>query len=287
MLPELTVKKTLETDFEKIYPLLQKFDSPYSQADWKKIFCYQWDGAENHVGYHIESNDMVVGFIGLIFSCRYKNNIRYSFCNISSLIVEPKFRSATLLLLRKLSQYKNMIFTGLGPIHESYHLMIKLGFVPFEESYQIIPTINALLTKKNVMQIYDNEILSNLGPECRRIYNDHKNLKCDSILIKCRGDNLLLIYNVSQQKHCGINVKKIHLIYANDVAVLQRDIHQILKQFATIYGYFSALYVDKRYLKNRQKLFMIERKINPPKIRSQIYIDKIDVDGLYSEAVLL
>src|SRR3990167_6293028 len=103
----ISVRKTLAGDFEKIYPLLLEFNSPFMREDWQRIFHYRWDGAQDHIGYHIENGNEIIGFMGLIFSCRMKNGKRYTFCNITSLIVKPEYRSTTVLLLRKLACYQD------------------------------------------------------------------------------------------------------------------------------------------------------------------------------------
>jgi hypothetical protein len=285
---EMSVKKTTLNDFEKIYPLLLAFNSPYSRDDWRRIFDYQWEGAQDHVGYHLENHGEVVGFMGLIFSCRYKNNRRYLFCNISSLIVKPEYRSSTLLLLRKLTGYQNTIFTGLGPIDESYRLMILLGFTSFESQYKIIPTINGLFLNIRQMVVDEsNNLVNKLDSENKRIFLDHQNLQCKSILIEKNGKSVLLIYSTDVQKHYCISVTKIHLRYISDLVFFNKEMRAILTIFKKKFGIFSAIYMDKRWVSCNAGILAFNRKIDPPKIRSKIFLDEIDVDAIYSEVLLL
>lgn len=285
---EISIKKTLADDFEKIYPLLLAFDSPYSHDDWRRLFNYQWDGVLDHVGYHLENKGEVIGFMGLIFSERNKNNCKYAFCNITSLIVLPEYRAATLLLLRKLTGYKNTIFTGLGPIDESYRLMMLLGFTNLETHYKIMPTLNGLFCYNRKMSVDESkDIADKLDIENKRIFLDHQNLKCKSILIEKNGQSTLLIYNTAVQKHYGISITKIHLHYISELIFFNKEMRSILAIFTKKFGFLTAIYIDKRWVSRTVEMIAINRKIDPPKIRSKNFINDIDVDALYSEAVLL
>ena len=190
------VKETYPSDFEKIYPLLQDFDSPYSLDAWKQIFLYQWEGVKDYIGFHLEYNGNVVGFMGLIFSCRYKDNHKYQFCNITSLIVKKDYRSATLLLVRKLKKIENTIFTGLSPIIESYHLLTMLGFSSYEKHYVIIPTVNRFLAPTCKMKVYEQPLLlDQLDAENKRIVKDHENLTCKITLLDLNGNHCLRLFS--------------------------------------------------------------------------------------------
>lgn len=288
MIAEITVQKTFASDFEKIYPLLLTFDSPYKREDWIKIFNYQWSGTQDHIGYHLEKQGQVIGFMGLIFSIRKKNNNHYTFCNITSLIVKPEYRTATVLLLRKLNNYKETIFTCLAPIPESYRLMTTLGFRPFENFCKIIPVVNGLFFKaKKICADTSRSIVNKLDDENKRIFLDHQNFKCESILFEYYNEIALLIYTIQIQKHISITVTKIHLHYSSNIIFFNKKIRVILNYFRKKYGFFSALYVDKRWVSHHCMMFTLNRKINPAKIRSKQFVGEVDVDSLYSEVVLL
>jgi len=288
MTQDVSVKKTTINDFERIYPLLLMFNSPYSREDWKRIFNYKWDGAQDHIGYHLEKGGGIVGFMGLVFSCRYRNNHRYAFCNMTSLIVKSEYRAFTFLLLRKITSYPDTIFTGLGPIPESYNLHRAQGFVPFENYYKILPVINSLFcSKKNLFIDESKNLLNKLDAENKRIAIDHMNLRCKSILFGDKEEVCLFIFNTSKQKHYGLSVTKIHLHYISNITFFNKKIRAILGFFRTKFGFFSAVYVDKRFFLKSSWILLFSKGIEPAKIRTKNYIDEIDVDALYSEKVLL
>ncbi len=151
----IEIKKNRPKDFEKIYPLLKEFNSPFSHEDWQRIFSYRWDGAEDFVGYHLEHKNEVVGFYGVNFSLRNKNQQQYRFCNITSWIVKEQYRAATFLFIRKLQSLKNIIFTGLSPITESYQLLLKLDSFLMKKNYISFPRQPIYFIKK-IKQIFIN-----------------------------------------------------------------------------------------------------------------------------------
>ena len=281
-------KKTCAADFEKIYPLLQEFDSPHSLEDWKRIFLYQWDGTRDFIGFHLEHHGNVVGFMGLIFSCRYHNNRQYQFCNITSLIVKKNYRPATVLLIRKLKTIENTIFTGLCPIAASYQLFTLLGFASYEQFVVLIPTVNRWLGLTSKIKMSEQPFLCDqLDEENKRIIKDHENLACHTMLFTLNDNHCLVIYKIIQQKYCKISIKKIILLYISNLTMFNNHIHTILKFFNQKFGLFSIVYADSRFINKSKILFTTRKTINPPRIYSSPYSETIEIDKLYSESVLL
>lgn len=284
----LQIKKTYPTDFEKIYPLLQEFDSPYSKEDWARIFLYRWKGADDYVGFHLEHDNNIVGFIGLLFSCREEKGSSYQFCNITSLIVKESYRSATLLLLRKLKSIENTIFTGLNPIYESYRLLNLMNFLSYETHYKVIPTINYLLrSEKNVCVYEGSQLLERVDSEHQRIVSDHFKFNCYSVLFEKGNQYCLLIYKVTQQSYKGFLIKKARILYVSDVLLFNSLTNNLLRFFNKKLGNLSAIYVDGRLVDNDKLLLSFNRKISPPRICFKPNSEPIEIDELYSEVVLL
>lgn len=287
MIQGLSIKKTYPNDFDKVYPLLLDYDSPYSCEDWKGIFEYQWDGSKDYIGYHLEHDGHVAGFMGLVFSHRLINNITYNFCNITSLIVKPDYRASTILFIRKLMALENYILTGLGPIEESWQLFKKIGFVSFENHYKIIPVWNGLLSKRNRLNSCERpEIMEKVDPENKRILKDHIKKNCSSIVFEKSGHYCVMVYKRVTQKHLKITVNKIIVIYASNLDFLNHHLQAILNIFLEKFGFFTALYLDGRFMLNKKKYFSINKEIYPPRI-CKGSLDSIHINGLYSESILL
>ena len=282
------VKKTHPGEFEKIYPLLKEFNSPYAREDWRRIFAYRWDGVEEYMGFHLEHNGHVVGFMGLIFSCRRRHNREYKFCNITSLIVKDGYRAATIMLVRKLKHLEDTICTGLSPISESYRLLKMVGFTAYESHFKIISTLNGFLRRGREVDVsVFPALLDRIDAENRRLVIDHVGLKCESILFDFNGNPCLLIYRVTRQKYCKVPLRKVRILYISDVERFNENLTTILRIFHGLFGFLSAMYVDSRFIHDQQLLFSIEREVVPPRICSGLSGGQMEIDELYSEAVLL
>ncbi len=285
----IEIKKSSLHDFEKIYPLLQEFNSPFSKQDWSHLFTYCWDGAEKFCGFHLENQEGVVGFMGLIFSCRYKDNQTYKFCNITSLIVKKEYRMFTPLFLKEVKKMNDIVLIALNPIHKAYLLWTKIGFIPIEKQYTIIPTINEKFYRKTRANVRELPIdFDQLDVENKRIITDHKKYNCKCIMFGNNTDYCVLIYRITHQIHFAIPVKKIHILYISDTALFNENIIDFLNAFGTRFGLLSAVYVDSRFLDRKHFLLSITKKFTFPKILCcNPFKDKIGVDILYSEAILL
>lgn len=285
----IKVNKTYSSDFEKVYPLLKEFNSPHTREIWNQIFSYHWDGAEDYVGYHLEHNNQVVGFMGLIFSCRYKNDIKYKFCNITSLIVQEHYRTHTLLLLRKLKLLEDTTCVVLSPIEESYRLFTMLGFIVHEKNYKIIPTANSIFSKRFKIGVYEsNDLLNRVNTENKRLVIDHNAYNCKSILFDLIGKQCLLIYKITTQKHYSLSINKLHILHISDVTLFNRYINSILRVFNTKLGYLSALYINSHFIDKKHSLLSITKTVSPPKVLcNNIKNHSISIDEIYSEVVLL
>ena len=283
----LCVKKTFPRDFEKIYPLLLLFQSPFSMETWRRIFDYQWNGRHEHVGYHLEKNDEMVGFMGLIFSCRRQNGEQISYCNITSMIVIPEYRSAAILLIRKLADYPETIFTCLGPINASYRLMKAFGFQDLETHFQIIPVVNKWVGRDKKIKSYCGEAaIEKANTEIQRILYDHHRLQCSSIFFENGQASTTVIYTITRQKHFGVPVTKILIHYISDIFFFNQNMQGILAAFFNLYGFCAALYIDRRFV-TAKNIFSYEKKMNHPKMCSANNTNKKDTHAIYSELVLL
>lgn len=285
---KISVKTTHPSDFTKIYPLLKEFNSPYTEEDWNRIFTYRWEGVEDFVGFHLERNGLVIGFMGLIFSCRYKQNQKYKFCNITSLIVKEEYRNATLLLMRKLKDFKETIFIVLNPVQASSFLFIKLGFVAYEAGYKIIPTLNHLLGRKCKRKIYElPELLNKVDTENKRILNDHTRLKCKSMLVDFDGMHCLLIYKILEQNYYKVPIKKVQILYISNIEIFNQNLYTILNIFKMRFGVLSAIYLGNRFIHHKKLLLSFTKIIASKVLCSNPYKNLLELDELYSESVLL
>ncbi|MBA4695786.1 MAG: hypothetical protein H2069_00175 [Legionella sp.] len=278
--------KTYPKDFEKIYPLLTLFNSPYTKEEWRSIFDYDWQGKQDFIGFHLETATEVVGFIGLIFSQRVVEGKMKLFCNISSFIVKETHRASSVLLLQPLRTLKDVIFTGFAPIKASYQLMTMLGFTTLEKQVALIPTLQTLYAAPSRHFYQDNAILSYVSGELYRIVADHLSTRVASILFEEQGRQLLIIYKIHKHKMFKVSVPKVRVIYLSDPSFFEKFAVKILKTFSRLFGLTTILYVDSRFLSSQSKLWNYRKNVDPCRIKYGTIANDC-IDELYSENVLL
>ena len=137
------------------------------------------------------------------------------------------------------------------------------------------------------MNIYELPmLLDKVDAENKRIVIDHANLKCNSILFDFDGHYCLLIYKITKQNHYYMPVKKVHILYISNLTLFNEKKSSILRIFNRRFGFLTAMYIDNRFLTEKNFILSLTRKISPPRISFNPY-HQVDIDELYSEAVLL
>ncbi|EKD92317.1 MAG: hypothetical protein ACD_29C00067G0002 [uncultured bacterium] len=106
-------------------------------------------------------------------------------------------------------------------------------------------------------------------------------------MFEYKNANSLFIYTTGTQKHYGLCVTKIHLHYVSNLKFFHENMRAVLNIFRVHFGLCAAIYVDKRLVADNHYILSLGKKINSPKIRSKLHLNEIDIDALYSEAVLL
>lgn len=114
----LNIKPYFSDDYLKLLPFLQKFDPAISNATWNTLLGYEWENKLGYKGMLLEEEERIVGFLCYILSSKNISGTELTFCNISSWVVDPEFRSKSLKLLSPLFKIKNLVLVNLTP-HEN------------------------------------------------------------------------------------------------------------------------------------------------------------------------
>ena len=126
----LTVEKVNSSMFEDVYNLLNKFENArVNKSHWKNLFCHPCVTPEDYVGFKLQNDQTIVGFIGLIFCKREIRGEIHKFCNLTSLIVEEEYRRETLALFLEIREIEGYTLTNLTPSKEVYSICKALGFL--------------------------------------------------------------------------------------------------------------------------------------------------------------
>jgi hypothetical protein len=286
----IKVEKAIASDFNNIYPLLEKFNNPnISIDDWKKLFSNFWNNEEDYCGYMLKDDDKIVGYLGLIFHKRIISNRVIKFCNMSSWIVEEEYRDKGALLLLPVLRLENYIITNLTPSDKVCEIMEKLNFTLFENNFIYFypfPRLSLFFDRKSthVKITLDREIIKGkLNEKDLRIYNDHVQLKCHHALIENNGNYCYIIFTRPIKKKMPFG----HFQYISNHDLFFKCFNK-LQILLPIKLKIVSFIIDERFVLGRNVKGFLKFKHNRYyKSNYEDFHEKFQIDNLYSELPIL
>ncbi len=206
----INVRPYLSKDFGTLLPILNEFNAQIQNNLWNNLVDYAWEEEIGHKGMVIEVDNCIKGFLSYINSVQKINNLELHFCNISSWIVQPEFRSKSLSLLFPLFKLENIVILNLSPHSKTIPLFERLRFkILSEYEYIINPFKFYFFSKKwtdSLVNIKFTEITSTnqndfeLSEETKRKIRDHKaytniHFYLFTIPVLDRNEKLILAFN--------------------------------------------------------------------------------------------
>ena len=280
-----TARKAFPEDFDKTYPLFEKFNNVgLKKRDWEQLFLNPWKSRERHCGYILLEDNKVVGYLGTLFSERIIQSQENKFCNVTSWIVEKEFRNQSFLLLLPLLTLKGYTTTIFSPNNATYIASKKLGFKDLETHIRLIFPFTVMRRFFNNCSIFeDNELLSNiLDQQHLKIHYDHLSFSCRQLFIKTKyGSFYLVATRVVKKK---IPVAYIHFI--SDLSIFLKSIENIKLKVCVRLKVFLML-VDERFMRGSKVAFSKKIKLSQPKVFKSDSLKKDEIDSLYSELIVL
>ena len=294
----------------RIYPLLEKFENPdFSKDRWRKLFCKYWESGEDNIGYVMTDRDLVVGFIGTIFSARIIHGKQEKICNLSSWIVLPEYRSLSLLLFNDILKNKEISITSFTSIPAAVKILSRLGFITLDTCYYWYR--NNLLTDKNKIQHTADPMKFEklLSAEQLKIYHDHLPFNASHYVFTDNNDSCYIIFRVKNASlrtlisnrlinyldfilrktlgvdYLGHNTKVAHAMYISNTVFMNKFISGINKVIAKELK-VSGITMDARFCGSRKKLF---RYRSCPRISlyRSMNLTPSQLDSIYSELFIL
>ena len=279
------VRKAVKQDFEKIYPLFKKFKNPrLSKENWEQLFVDHWKNAEGYFGYVLENRENIVGFLGLIFSHRLLNNKKEKFCNLTSWVVEEKYRNQSLSLLAPVLKLKDYTLTIHTASKETYAVARKLGFQDLESRLRIILPMPSLLTWFTFckVEIDGSDFSKTLPKQALQIYKDHLSFGCFHVRVQTSlGECYIVGTKIYRKK---IPFSQIHHISHPNI-------------FAKFAGHISlsicleiksvAIIIDERFLQGNTIKISKVWPLPHPRVYKTNSLVQNDIDSLYSELPIL
>jgi len=279
----VVARKALSEDFEIIYPLFLGLNNPYlSKEDWKRLFSSPWEDGEGYVGYVLMDNVDAVGFLGLIFSRRTIRKEEHKFCNITSWVVKPEYRSENHYLLMPLVRLIDYTFTNFTPSIEVAKILKLLRFEELNSKLRVFaPSPGIKSFAGGFGLISDSSVLKKeLDPQNLAIYREHVQFVDGHFLLKTDHGNCYLILHKAFRKRLPFLF--VHYISAPEVFLqfVEPVIFRLCLKMKA-----CGLILDDKYLNGYTSYF----SMTLPHVRlfRSKMLQSVDIDTLYSECPLL
>ena len=193
------IKKVFASDFEKVYPLLIRFNEiNLNKSDWEVIFKKRAKTSPDFFGYYLEHNEQAVGYIGLIFSERKIGTKNFKLANLTSWILLDEYKNYSIPLLYKALRLKGTILTAFTPNNTAYEIYQKLGFKLIESSQHLVLPFPVLFNSIKI-EYNQSQFQSKLSKEDFEISMDHIQFNTIHIYASDRG-GLVFVFLKKQEK---------------------------------------------------------------------------------------
>jgi acetoacetyl-CoA synthetase len=287
----LTIREARGEDFARVYPLLLEFHNKgLTKEQWSQLFVDHSGLQNDRFGWMMVDDDEVVGFLGTILSERTVRGEKLRLCNTSSWIVKNEYRAHSLALQSKILADKSVAVTSLSPTPQVLRVLEKLGFTLMDKSERIILPVVTPRTFMDRCEILTEAraIERALDGERLRFFRDHQLPFNHHALVRAPEGDCYVMMNRSLKAIRGklrLPFARVHHIGAPEV--FMRHTEKLVARIAASLR-VVAMIVDERMLRGRAPWHSFARPGGKRKaaFRSNKLTEE-DIDGLYTEAVLL
>jgi hypothetical protein len=287
----VTIREARGEDFPRVYPLLHELNPEITREQWQQLFVDHSKVQNDRYGWMLVDGGEVVGFLGTTIGERLVRGERLRLCNTTAWTVRKEYRAHSLSLYARVLADKRLEVTNLSPTQQVLAMMQKLGFSLMDKTERIIlPVVTpaSLLDRARVLT-HPEEVERALEGESLRLFRDHQLPYNRHALLLAPEGPCYLMMNRSPKAVAGRRIKipfaRVHHIGAPEI--FNRHTEKASAYIATAFG-VAAMIVDERMLRGRIPWHSFERRGGPKQaaFRSSKLTDQ-DIDGLYTEAVLL
>ncbi|WLA67647.1 GNAT family N-acetyltransferase [Bradyrhizobium diazoefficiens] len=264
-------------------------------ATWRQLFDHQW--SDHGRGFILLDGNAVVGFIGAITARREVNGKAVLVCNLSSWVVRAQYRGWGLALLASVLQDESVTYTSFTPGPITWPTLMARGFKPLGAHRIAMPPLlqSATLFGPNRPLIsFDPAVVrERLTSQQRQIFDDHSPYDCLQLTVTDGSDSAYLVVKRRVHRVAAnrlgrrtrvppFGIPYSDILHCSSPEVLSRHLERvklaILRRQRT-----AALVADARLFKARPWGMTLSQRTC---YRSPL-LEADDVDGLYSEIVLL
>lgn len=188
-------KKVFPSDFEKILPLINKYSrNGLPNRSKEELFKFHWDSGVDFCGIQVVDGDNPIAYLGLIFSRRYIKGQKQTFCNLTSLVVDERYRGQKIThrIVQYLQSLGDFSLTAITPIPSLYGMYKSNGFIELND-FRVVFWNNSF--KKNTegeLLTGQSQIRKGIAGNILKIYDNHQQFNCQMVVFK-KGDQAAFV----------------------------------------------------------------------------------------------
>jgi GNAT superfamily N-acetyltransferase len=209
-------RKVQSSDEQTIIDFFNELDDTVSSHETKrKLFAKQFDCEENFHGILIEDKGKVIAYLGLIFSERTFGNQVYKFCNLTSFLIDPAYRGQKLThkIIDEVLKLGDYTITAITPIPSLYRMYESKGLKKLDDYRSVFWKFKGYSLSEWKIISSESEIKELLDENNLKIYSDHNQFSCQTLVFSNGIETLLLIgKEISAQKRRFITGRIINYL---------------------------------------------------------------------------
>jgi acetoacetyl-CoA synthetase len=252
-----------------------------TKDQYRSLFTYPWMSSKPGMGYLLEQEGEVVGFLGAIYSERAIQGRTELFCNLTNWCVLPTFRNESLRLLFAVHARSRQTIVNLSPSEDVQKMLDVLRYRRLDTfklfSFPLLQCWTLAGGAKLVWR--DSEIESYLDQAERKLVGDHRGTGCRFTVIVQDGEACLLV----SKKRCKRRLAFTEILHVSSPLLLRKNFERV-KLGLLLRDRSLWLAIDERLLHARLSLMLPYRRVSF--IKSSC-TEPQDVDNLYSELAIL
>ena len=159
--------------FDGLHDAFLREDDPRwtDEAEWRRVFLYEWDFDADHRGYALVEDDRVVGMMGMAFSRRVIRGVERRLCNPHTWWVHPDYRGHAVMMLMPIVKMRDRTLTYFTPGDRVRGLLRPLGFRPVDMQLRVLLPVGP---RGQTVDIAFDGDAGDLDADERRLMDDHR-----------------------------------------------------------------------------------------------------------------
>lgn len=248
---------------------------------YRRFFEYPWLPEKPNIGFLVEHEGRVRGFVGGIYARRPIRGDVHTFCNLTSLLVDEDFRASSLPALKRLLERPDWTYTSFSA---SKTVIEILQFFKFRivDGSKVLFTPAAGIGKRlhRGARVHRGAGLeAALAPEERAIVRDHAGYRCGLFLLEARGERCFVV-----TIRRGRDVRAFaDVVHASNPRLLAEYVGHLHVPVGLTHRTL-LIGLDRRFVPHPPPASVVYSRVRPIAFRSPS-LEAGDLDMLYSEMI--